>query len=335
MKLGCAYFGNRIVRHVAEDMQQLREQGFHYVVHTFSEFDLQFHSGTMKQIVEVTREAGLEAQLDPWGIGNVFGGEPYSNFAAQNIFEAGQVLDDDRPVALACPNSPLFLEFMEGWIDAAAHAGPEALFWDEPHFHSPDFLGGRKGRWGCRCIHCRNKFETQTGRPMPAVETDEVKAFKIESLRSFLEILVKRAVDRGLQNILCVAPHIGADQVSRLWKPYARIPGLDMLGTDPYWQLLGRPVEIVREYALAIRKLCDEFDIEPQLWIQMFQLKKGREDEVGQAIDLALEAGIRNLAVWGFECCSHETWSRCDLPEDGWRIALEAFRRASEREKKS
>ena len=328
MKIGCAYFGNRIIRHVESDMKMLRDLGFNFVVHTFSEFDLQFHKGTMQEIVSVTREAGHEVWLDPWGVGNVFGGEPYSNFAAVNIFEGCQVLDDEKPVSMACPNNPLFLDYMREWVEAVKECEADGIFWDEPHFHDPNFLGGRKGRWGCRCRFCREKFEQIYNEEMPETETDSVRDFKIISIKEFIEMLIGLSRKAGLKNTLCLAPHIGAKDIKKLWRPYASLKELDILGTDPYWQMKGEPVEMVRDYAVAIRELCREFELETQLWIQLFKLRRGSGEEVKRAINVSLEEGIVNLAVWGFEGCDHEAWSRCESPEEEWKAAVDALEEA-------
>ncbi len=332
MKLGCSYFGNRIVRHVAQDMRTLKDLDFTFVVHTFSEFDLMFHKDTMGEIVAATHEAGLEAHLDPWGLGKVFGGEPFSNFTNQNMFTACQVLDDGIPGPYACPNSPVFRDFVKEWIEAAAATGAEIAFWDEPHFHHPGFLGGRPGRWGCRCIHCQKLFEDSQGKPMPLLETEEVKAFKRECLCTFLAEVIRCSKESGMKNALCVAPHLGSSEVLEHWRTFARIPHLAILGTDPYWQWMGQPLQMVADYAAAVKTLCDENGLESQLWIQACKIVKGREEEVARAVDLALKAGIRNLAAWGFEGCAHESWIKCEDSPKTWTILINAFQKAARKD---
>src|SRR3954447_1543823 len=72
--VGCSYFGVRIVRHVARDMEDLARRGFTGVLHTFSENDLAYYRGTMRRIFEVSHDLGLEVQTNPWGLGRTFGG---------------------------------------------------------------------------------------------------------------------------------------------------------------------------------------------------------------------------------------------------------------------
>jgi hypothetical protein len=104
MAIGTAYFGNRIPHHVAEDMRDLAERGFTGVLHTFSENDLAHYPGTLGRIVEISRDAGLEVQLSPWGVGGIFGGEAETAFTARH-HEAAQVLSTGRPTRPHAPTS--------------------------------------------------------------------------------------------------------------------------------------------------------------------------------------------------------------------------------------
>jgi hypothetical protein len=103
--VGVAYFGNRIPRHVAKDMSDLADRGFTGVLHTFSENDLAHYPGTIRRIVEISREEGLEVQLSPWGLGGIFGGEAETAFTAGHP-EGAQVLSTGRPIARGLPQPP-------------------------------------------------------------------------------------------------------------------------------------------------------------------------------------------------------------------------------------
>jgi hypothetical protein len=56
-------------------MQDLAGRGFTGVLHTFSENDYFYYRDHMRCVVEVSHEAGLEVQVNPWGVGYAFGGE--------------------------------------------------------------------------------------------------------------------------------------------------------------------------------------------------------------------------------------------------------------------
>lgn len=330
MKTGCSYFGNRITRYAARDMKSLARAGFTYVVHTFSEFDLMFHRRNMRDIFAASRDAGLDVWADPWGVGKVFGGEAYSNFPTRHLRDGCQVLDNGDPHPSGCPNNPIFRRFMIDWIETAAECGASITMWDEPHFHDPAFLGGIAGRWGCRCAYCLARFaETHSGRAMPLEETEEVVRFKSDCLRDFLQYLIAESSAHGLANALCLHPYVAADKVGEMWARFASLPGLSVIGSDPYWQWRGEPVESVGEYARAVVDLARCHNVDAQIWIQLCRIRRGTEREIARAIELAAAAGVRNLAVWGFEACAHESWVSCDDPAKAWRTACQSLRRAA------
>ena len=323
MKLGTSYFGNRIIRHVKEDMKYLKDRHFTYVVHTFSENDFHFYSATMKEIVKITKDIGLETQIDPWGVGKVFGGEAFSEFISTHP-EVCEILSDGKPAGIACPNHSEFRRFMHKWIDAAVSTGAEYLFWDEPHFYLSGWMGGRPDTWGCRCKFCRQKFEDRYNHPMPLNETDEVKAFKHHSIVDFLQEMISHGHQAGAKNALCSLP--GSAQNEEWMMDLASLENLDNFGTDPYWYGAKKDVaEYVGDFARKVVKVCLQMKREGHIWIQGFKVPAGREEEISTAVNLAVKAGIRNLAVWGFDACSFISSIAPDNPQKTWEIICRAF----------
>ena len=53
IRTGAAYFGNRTLRHVRADLQDMADSGFDYVVHCFTESDLIYGIETMREIVRM------------------------------------------------------------------------------------------------------------------------------------------------------------------------------------------------------------------------------------------------------------------------------------------
>ena len=60
---GVAYHGNRILRHVADDMADIARHNMNLVVHTFTHTDWERHLGVMKSIVDLSRENGLDVWI--------------------------------------------------------------------------------------------------------------------------------------------------------------------------------------------------------------------------------------------------------------------------------
>lgn len=314
MKFGVSYFGNRILRHAAKDLKGLKQSGFGFVVHTFSENDLLFYAATMKEMVRLTREAGMEAWLDPWGVGRVFGGEAFSYWAAR----FPEICQRDRagnPVPAACPNHPKFWELMFGWVEAAAETGARWVFWDEPHFFTSAFIPYPEKPRVCFCEHCR---ERRAGRGM--------EEFLAASVAEFLSGLMAEAARRGLKNAVCLLPpEIDPQPVP--WEGVARDPNLHNLGTDPYWMLVDRPPEeYVAEYGRKVKALARPRKLATHLWIQGFKVPKGREKEIRVAVEAAVESGVTAVAFWGFDACGHMSAIAPDDPAATWKAILSAVR---------
>ncbi len=298
VSIGAAYFGNRILRHVAADMEDLAARGFTGVLHTFSENDLVYYPRTIERIVARSQEAGLEVQLDPWGVGLVFGGEAESLFTAARP-ELGQLLDDGRRVGAACLNRPEFRSYMCSWTEAAIEVGADRLFWDEPHWAGPGVLGVEEGSWGCICEVCEAGFREHFGEPMPPSRTPEVEAFRRTSLVSFLTELIALAAERGARSTLCLNPH-GMRPAE--WDTLGAIPRLHTLATARS----GRPAaSYVGGAAQEVRRLADAHGLNTQLWIQGFGLGPDDLDDVRDAVRAGRSAGMDELWTWGYEACAH------------------------------
>jgi hypothetical protein len=328
MKLGCSYFGNRIPRHVRTDMQELVDMGCTYVVHTFNENDWLFYHDTMTELVGISHDAGLEVHIDPWGVGKVFGGESFSNFVMQNV-DAMQMVSDGKPVGSACPNNPKFQAFMKEWIDAAAKTNADVLFWDEPHFYLPGWMGGRPDTWGCCCGVCKDKFEEHTGVPMPAEETDQVRTFKENSITEFLSMLVGHSHNAGKRNSLCVLPLRDETHSTANWNRMASLNHLDIFGTDPYWYAFNKDMRtFVGDACDLVKEVCRDHKLNSQMWLQGYKVPAGREYEMVDAVELMVEKGIRDIAVWGFHSCGHMSYIRPEDPAESWATVKKAFTKA-------
>ena len=145
-------------------MAALAERGFTGVLHTFTENDLAYYRETMREIVAASHEAGLEVQIGPWGVCQMFGGEAESRFTAWHP-EVGQVLDDGRGTPSGCPNNPRVREFVRGWIDAAIDTGADRIFCDEPHWVHPGALRARSAALGLPVRALPRAVRARVARP--------------------------------------------------------------------------------------------------------------------------------------------------------------------------
>jgi N-acetylmuramic acid 6-phosphate etherase len=325
MAIGVSYFGSRILRHVAADMDDLAARGFTGVLHTFSENDFFYAREQMAHIVRVSHEAGLTVQVNPWGLGHAFGGEAESRFTAQHP-EVGQVMSDGRRVGAGCPSNPTFRAFVREWASAAVESGADHVFWDEPHWAHPAHFSADGTGWGCRCEHCARGFLERTGHALPTELTDEVQAFRETVLVDFLRDAVAHVHALGGRNTICLLPLTEGPLGLSDWSGVAALPGLDVLATDPYWAAFDAPVEpFVTTFSERVRKLAKSHDIDAQIWIQGFGLGPEDADDIHTAVRAARAAGVEDLWTWGYEACGHMPGLGTRQPQRVWQVLCEAL----------
>lgn len=316
-QFGTSYFGVRDPEHVRLDMLQLAEQGLTFVVHTFSENDLRFYKDTMKEIIEVSKQAGLEVFLDPWGVCGIFGGEAFSAFVCETT-QSWQVLNNGNRVPALCPNNPKTLLFLENWVNTTIELSPTGVFFDEPHFYKSS-----SDAWACVCKFCQKKFLSEFGYTMPLELTKDTLLFRIKSIANLIHRLSKIAKSGSLVTSLCLLPR---EQDTTHWTEFFKIPYLDIIGTDPYWVNLGLDgIEVsnyVKRFSKTVVRLAKLYGKTPQLWVQAFKIPKGTETNIKRSILAAVEVGIRNISVWSFKGTKVMSYIRSDRPDVVWETYI-------------
>ena len=196
LRTGAAYHGCRMLNHVADDMRDMADNHMNLVVHMLSHTDWDRHCRVMKEIVEISEEAGLEVWLDNWGLGGPPGDK--SHFLAYHP-EAHQIYSDGTPDPVrACLRQPSFRQFVHEWIDTVAWTGAKTIFWDEPHLPTKD------GRFSCACPLCRKAFEEKYGHPMPETMTEEAAEFRLDTIADYFRDICDYAASKELNNAVCV-----------------------------------------------------------------------------------------------------------------------------------
>lgn len=290
---GVSYYGNRYLAHAQRDFEIIAQAGCGFIVHTLSETDLAHHRKAMADIVQASHAVGLEVWLDPWGVGGVFGGESPSLFLLEHP-EAWEVLSDGSRAPKACLNQPAFRQYMRQWVESAAAMNADGIFFDEPHTF---VFQGSDPRWGCWCEVCRAQAAqwrlAHDGVPY---------AFLRRTIADFVRTISQQAAQRSLRCSLCVYP-MEHPEVLPLWESLAEIPEISIVGTDPYWRTHHQEVEpFVRRWAAWTVAWAARHRKTPQLWIPTFGIPAGAEGDVAQAVTIAREAGVQNIAVWSFDC---------------------------------
>jgi len=331
METGVSYYGNRILRHVEADLEDMVVHGCTYVVHTFSEADLIFYRETLGAIVKATQAAGLKAWLDPWAFGGVFGGEAFSLYTAR-FPKHQQVLSTGETVPAACPNRPEFRAALRLWVDAAIETGADVLFWDEPHFCIPNWLDWYDGpldAWACHCVACQYLYRERYGEDLPKAFDPGVRAFRQERMLDFLADVTGYAASKGATNALCLPPAADDDQDGLPFREAAALPQIQIFGTDPYWLLTNlTPEEHVSQQTARVVELCHYLNKPAQIWVHGFGLPEGREDEVATAVEIAASGGADYIAAWGYPPCEYLSPNASPHPDIVWETIGRAYRRA-------
>ena len=257
-----------------------------FVVHTMSEYDLNFNTLVMKDIVSLSHDMGLEVYINPWGVGRVFGGpEPYSHWIAERPDQC-QRMNDGSHAPDRLPGQPALSRLREvldrpGGRDRGRHRllGRAPLL-----LHPRDALRQRRARSvGLRLrpvpgALCRAVRPRHAGRPwMTTLSGSGTRSCLTSSGRSR-----PMPRSRGMKNAVCVLPDenplVGPVPGTHL----PRYESLDIFGTDPYWMVFDRPLDqYVRDTTRRVMDICGKTGKEAQLWVQAFLIWKGREEEVG------------------------------------------------------
>ncbi|TET77897.1 MAG: hypothetical protein E3J41_06015 [Candidatus Cloacimonadota bacterium] len=316
MKFGVSYFGNRILEYVETDMRLLKTIGFDFVVHTYSENDFEFYEKTMHEIVKITKDEGLEAWLDPWGLGGFFGGEAYSSWVLKysNICQIDSIFER---VPAACPNNDMFRKLISTWIKSAAESGADFIFWDEPHFYQHF---SKSGLWCCRCASCVKKFNELYNSKFPLKKSTRIKFFKMESIIDFLSFATDTAEKENIRNAICILPEAEESFLTKV----ASLPNLEILATDPYGILFGKPLkDYVKNETRKLQRAAKKYGKKTQIWTQAFKVPHENHKEVIKAMDIPLKLGADSIAVWGYKACKYISSISSEFPDELWGMIEE------------
>ena len=319
---GVAYHGNRILRHVEEDMLDIVNHNMNLVVHMFSHNDWDRHLGVMKDVVDISKKAGLEVWIDNWGLAGAPGDK---SFYLEYHPDAHQIFNDGSvSPTRVCLNHPEYVQFTKDWLDAVKEFGGETIFWDEPSFAGKKTESGEV-LFACCCQNCKRLCAKRYGHKMPAVMTKEVKDFRAWSLLHYFEQVTGYAASLGMKNVTCVMPHTIEESTELL-----KLPHLDNFGTDPYWGPRRHPERDVYDFVYQgtknILDLTAKYGKESHLWIQAYDFPAGSEDDLIFATDAAYDAGARTIIDWSFRGGEPNSYKsdRCDMM---WRVMGEAMGR--------
>lgn len=310
---GVSYFSTRDIRHFAEDLKEIKEAGFSYVVHTFSERDFEFYSKSVGELVDLTKKEGIMALADPWGVLRLFGGEEYSKWIYVYP-EIRQKRHDGSEGYGACPNNPKTIELLERWIDKVSENGFDGIFWDEIHLDDI----------ACFCNTCNEYFIDEYGGRMDYAPQVILREFGLNSKKRLLEHLFSYAKRKGLSNTLCTVPNASLSEL----ESYIYLRDLDVFSLDPYPKVLkGDFTKFMNNELPLLLKKAKEKGLLTELWVQGFQLKNDEIGYIDHFFSLIKDTEVDRVAIWSFRATESMSYIRPESPELVWKRFISHMRR--------
>ncbi|MFN8661365.1 MAG: hypothetical protein U0075_05700 [Thermomicrobiales bacterium] len=323
-RLAVSYFGNRYPAHARRDMVALADAGVDDIVLVMSESDLRWNPGTMADLVQIARDAGLEPWLTAWAIGGVFGGETAS-YAVGAFPEACQRDNTGAHIPALCPRQEPFRQVMRAWMDTAVATGVRTVQWDEPQL-TLSFKAGAV-RHGCCCAACQAAFRQQHGEDLPPVATVESERFFADLLTEVVTWLVAEARQRGLESAIVLLPDENYDTSHAA--AMAAQPGVSYFGSTPFTLRNGVAAAEIPEYLRGWvdrgKAAVSGTPARTYAWVQAFDVAAGHEEEITLAITSLADAGVDLVAVWSYRACEAMSGLACEDPDAAWDAVLAGF----------
>ncbi len=312
-RFGVSYFSTRDKRHFAEDLEEIKSAGFRYVVHTFSERDLEFYRESVKELVSMTKDAGFLALADPWGVLRLFGGEEYSKWIYVYPEIRQKKLNGEEGYG-ACPNNPKTIELLEEWIDTVADIGFDGIFWDEVHLDDI----------ACFCEVCNDLFIDEYGGRMDLAPSIILREFGAVSKQRLMEHLFSYAKRKGLSNTLCVLPNISTEEL----ESFIYLRDLDVFSLDPYPAVLGANfIKFMEKQVPYLFNKAKKRGLETELWVQGFSLSEEETSYIDSFFSLIKNIDVDRIAIWSFRATESMSYIRPENPEKVWNKFLSYMRR--------
>ncbi|MCS7184590.1 MAG: hypothetical protein NZ870_01510 [bacterium] len=302
MKVGISYYGNRYLKHFEEDINEL--EGMDFIVHAVSEEDFFFHKKALEKIIYLTKKNKLEAWIDLWGFGGVFGGECFSGFLQKN-YNLCQIASTGELLPAVCMRKNKFIDFIYTAIDFFSTIGADCIFIDEPHLYFKLHMFEEKV-FSCSCGDCMAEFKKIYGYEMPERINEDVYDFMIYTIKNFVRNICIFSKKKKLKSACTIYAFSAVKKYEKFWNEIATIPELDIFGTDPYWRskmnILNRKVEkYVSYWTNKTVKTAKQNNKSSLIWLQAFRIPSSKVVEIEIAYNEIEKYKPDYIAIWSYD----------------------------------
>jgi len=325
VELGFAWHHSKQPKHARADFEDMLSNNCNSVLIALSEYDMEYWYPNMLAIIDEAKDTGLRVWLNFWAYGGVFGGEPPSIFLHRNSDLRQITASSGEKMPAACINQPEFRKWFFDQIDKIVRDSKvDGVFIDEPHyawtFSTEEFT--------CVCDVCQAKYAEAFDGPMPMVYSETVQRFREDNMHQFLVETCQRVKNANAKADVCVCI-IPADFEflgTPNWDRIASIKEVDMFSTDPYYHVFGLEREWAIESARKTIETAKKHGKKSQLWLQLFRLSAGDEEDVASLVPEYVEMRVDSLFGWCYLANKGTTISS-DNPDLLWGLVTEEYRR--------
>jgi hypothetical protein len=325
LERGFAWHHSKQPKHARADFEDMLSNNCNSVLIAASENDLEYWYPNMLEIISEAKDVGLRVWLNFWAFGGVFGGEPPSFFLHRNpdLRQITAVSQEKMPAA--CINQPEFRKWFSQEVSRIVRdTKVDGVFIDEPHyawtFSTEEFT--------CVCEVCQERYRDAYGGSMPMEYTEEIRRFREDNMHHFLVETCQtvKAANASTEVCVCIIPADFEFLGTSDWDKIAAIKEVDVFSTDPYYHVFGLEREWALETAKRTIETAKKHKKKSQLWLQMFRLSAGDEEEVASLIPEYVKMGVDSLFGWSY-LANKGTSISSDNPDLLWELVTREYRR--------
>jgi len=314
LRLGVSYYGSYLPQHIQTDLSDIYDSGCDDVLVTLQGNDFKVLRGKVQLTAKIAHKIGLKAIANFWGYACMLGGGDVSKILTDDP-ETWQVSGEGRKIGMGCMNNPVVLNTLIDMLRDAASYEYDGFFVDEPT------------RAECFCQYCQAKFKSGYGVSLSQAAKDELEEFRSRSVIEFVEEICNKVkeIDPKLETSTCIMPK---DQ--SLWEDATKIRNLDYFGTDPYWLLMGKPIDFVAESTRAVVELCRRQGKKSLMWVLCWRVPMGKEKQIHRATLLCAQEKPDAIYAWSYRG-GLGTYEESDDAEKTWASLVSAYREIKRR----
>jgi len=314
MRTGITYMGQHDIRHLSQDLDEMRTLQLDDVFLAIQENDFHTFPGKITLPPSIAFDNGMRTIAIFWGALNLFGGGRSSQFLLENP-EGFQKARNGSHRSAGCYMNLLCQRRIREMIDFIAVHGYSGYFVDEPTPLND-----------CFCPSCQRKYEEWYGDKLHQASSERLVEFRERCVVYYVSEISRYCKENhpSLETMCCLMPHDDS-----MWEKVSAIPFLDNLGSDHYWVNNDDDVENMVPFLGTLDGLCKKNRKIHHEWLQCWDVHQGCEKRILEQGDILLREKPDSLYIWAWKGQAG-TAETCADPVLSWEYAKMILRKAKE-----